>query len=105
MFLFPITFENLWSSYFYKHFLIACDIGSYGDECKEICGNCNDVIKCSHINGTCLAGCEVGYHGYLCKEREWLTHLIKTRFILTDSYKLLLLRLLTDGKISGRSIS
>lgn len=56
----------------YKHFT-ACDIGSYGDECKEICGNCNGVtqcIKCSHINGSCLAGCEVGYHGYLCKERE-----------------------------------
>lgn len=57
----------------YKHFT-ACDIGSYGDECKEICGNCNGVIKCSHINGSCLAGCDIGYHGYLCKEREELTH-------------------------------
>lgn len=101
MFFFLIMFENIWFSYFYKYFFIVCDIGLYGDKCREICGNCNDVIKCLYINGICLVGCDVGYYGYLCKECEWLIYFIKICFILIDSYKLLFFRLLIDGKILG----
>uniref|UniRef100_K1QEB2 Scavenger receptor class F member 2 n=1 Tax=Magallana gigas TaxID=29159 RepID=K1QEB2_MAGGI len=38
----------------------ACNTGSYGIDCKEKCGNCLDVYKCSLSNGTCLTGCVAG---------------------------------------------
>ncbi|XP_065943696.1 uncharacterized protein [Magallana gigas] len=46
---------------------LACDKGSYGSQCKEICGHCRDTDQCSNINGTCLTGCDAGYQGDLCK--------------------------------------
>ena len=52
---------------------IACDKGSFGDNCSETCGHCRDVDKCSNINGTCLTGCEAGFQGELCKTREFMS--------------------------------
>ena len=53
-------------------FLIACDEGTYGQECKGICGNCLEGNSCSHTNGTCLNGCETGYFGDLCKTGKYI---------------------------------
>ena len=55
-------------------FLIACDDGTYGQECKGICGNCLEGNFCSHTNGTCLTGCETGYFGDLCKTGKYLNN-------------------------------
>ena len=55
-------------------FLIACENGTYGQECKGICGNCLEGNSCSHTNGTCLNGCETGYFGDLCKTGIYLTN-------------------------------
>lgn len=49
---------------------LDCDKGMYGHECIEQCGHCDDVDRCSPINGTCLTGCDAGYYGDLCKTRE-----------------------------------
>uniref|UniRef100_A0A8W8P3B7 Scavenger receptor class F member 2 n=1 Tax=Magallana gigas TaxID=29159 RepID=A0A8W8P3B7_MAGGI len=49
---------------------LACDKGSYGSQCKEICGHCRDTDQCSNINGTCLTGCDAGYQGNLCRTGE-----------------------------------
>nr|XP_034317016.1 protein glp-1-like [Crassostrea gigas] len=46
---------------------LACDVGRFGEACREKCGHCQDKNKCFHINGTCLTGCNVGYEGDLCK--------------------------------------
>lgn len=48
----------------------GCDSGSYGADCKDICGNCLNESDCSNINGTCFTGCNAGYEGDLCKKRE-----------------------------------
>lgn len=48
----------------------GCDSGSYGADCKYICGNCLNESDCSNINGTCFTGCNAGYEGDLCKKRE-----------------------------------
>ena len=55
-------------------FLIACENGTYGQECKGICGNCLEGNSCSHTNGTCLNGCETGYFGDLCKTGKYLNN-------------------------------
>lgn len=47
--------------------LKGCENGFYGNDCKEICGNCVELNQCFHTNGTCLTGCENGYHGDVCK--------------------------------------
>nr|XP_034318885.1 multiple epidermal growth factor-like domains protein 10 isoform X1 [Crassostrea gigas] len=46
---------------------LACDEGSYGPGCKQMCGQCRLVNQCSNINGICLTGCDAGYKGDLCK--------------------------------------
>lgn len=62
--------ENKIIKKIYNIISTACNPGSYGIDCKERCGNCLDVYKCSYTNGTCLTGCIAGYQGNLCKTRE-----------------------------------
>ena len=50
--------------------LLECEFATYGDQCKETCGQCQDLTKCHYKNGTCLTGCKTGYHGVLCKTRK-----------------------------------
>ena len=50
--------------------LSECEFATYGDQCKETCGQCQDLTKCHYKNGTCLTGCKAGYHGVLCKTRK-----------------------------------
>ena len=52
----------------------ACQNGKYGRECNSTCGHCQSEDHCHPTNGTCLNGCELGYHGILCHTRK---HLIK----------------------------
>lgn len=52
----------------------ACDQGSYGDNCSDICGHCRDINKCSNSNGKCLTGCDAGFQGELCKTREFMSY-------------------------------
>ena len=47
--------------------MIACDPGTYGAGCNEICGHCFQKDTCLHTNGTCAEGCAPGYTGELCK--------------------------------------
>ena len=49
-----------------KNYFIACENGTYGQECANTCGQCIDDF-CFHTNGTCLNGCGPGYVGELCK--------------------------------------
>lgn len=48
---------------------LGCDNGTYGEGCNNTCGNCHVNDVCSHINGTCLAGCGAGFVGELCITR------------------------------------
>ena len=50
--------------------LSECDLGTYGDNCNETCGNCLDPTECHHSNGTCLSGCNDGFQGALYKTRK-----------------------------------
>lgn len=52
-------------------FFKDCDKGMYGHECNETCGHCDDVDRCSPINGTCLNGCDAGYLGDFCNASEF----------------------------------
>ena len=52
--------------------LLECKFATYGDQCKETCGQCQDLTKCHYKNGTCLTGCKAGYNGVLCKTRKYM---------------------------------
>lgn len=47
----------------------------YGHECNETCGHCDDLHRCSPINGTCLSGCDAGYQGEFCNTSEFNTYI------------------------------
>lgn len=40
----------------------------YGQNCNLSCGHCIMSEQCHHINGTCMSGCDIGYHGLHCTE-------------------------------------
>ena len=40
----------------------------YGVNCSEECGACLDNEACHHINGSCINGCDKGYHGQKCDQ-------------------------------------
>ncbi|XP_060555542.1 protein draper-like [Ruditapes philippinarum] len=46
-----------------------CTNGSYGYECKNMCGKCANSLPCNNVNGTCSGGCLDGYilTDHLCK--------------------------------------
>lgn len=44
----------------------------YGVNCTEKCGSCLEFEQCNHINGTCMKGCDMGFHGSDCIEGNWL---------------------------------
>lgn len=76
---------NYWTFFSFQ----ACRKGSFGDQCNLICGHCRNVNQCSHINGTCLAGCGAGYQGDLCKTRKsYAQQRIKLRSFSTTQKKL-----------------
>lgn len=58
-----------WTGYYCnkRDDISVCRKGSYGINCNETCGHCQDINQCSHINGTCLTGCESGFQGDFCK--------------------------------------
>lgn len=64
--------ENNKKTFKYILFCAVCRKGSYGINCNETCGQCRDIIQCSHINGTCLTGCESGFRGDLCKTGAYI---------------------------------
>ena len=45
-----------------------CDGGMFGQHCNQSCGKCVNNEQCHHINGSCLNGCDSGYHGTYCTE-------------------------------------
>ena len=56
-------------SCFFFYLLKACENGTYGLECMEMCGHCSNSSVCNNVNGTCLDGCDPGYTEHLCKTR------------------------------------
>ena len=48
--------------------IAACDNQMYGVNCSQKCGACVDNEACHHINGSCLKGCDKGYHGQKCDQ-------------------------------------
>ena len=59
-----------------------CDIGFYGDECKNLCSeHCyGKDNSCHHENGTCDLGCDEGYQTALCSQRKSYIHILILRF-------------------------
>lgn len=45
-----------------------CTGPMYGQNCNLSCGHCIMSEQCHHINGTCMSGCDIGYHGLHCTE-------------------------------------
>lgn len=52
----------------YIYSLLECQRGTYGVNCSGLCGHCSDLSECSRIDGSCLTGCDNGYHGRLCEK-------------------------------------
>ena len=50
-------------------YVLACENGTFGEDCSEKCGHCAPIGHCHHINGTCYGGCTSGYKGLACIER------------------------------------
>ena len=49
-----------------RNCFVACDNGTYGQDCNNTCGFCRDQEVCDHSNGTCFNGCDAGYAGESC---------------------------------------
>lgn len=62
--------ENLKKKFYHKFYLCfsACDGNMYGANCTKKCGTCLRSKQCDHINGTCINGCDRGFHGSECIE-------------------------------------
>ncbi|XP_060588341.1 multiple epidermal growth factor-like domains protein 6 [Ruditapes philippinarum] len=48
----------------------ACDDGSYGTNCSSDCGKCMNDLPCDKVTGACSSGCEAGWVGPECQQRE-----------------------------------
>ena len=46
---------------------LACDDGTYGQNCSFTCGKCV-TNTCTKHNGTCTRGCSDGFTGVLCTQ-------------------------------------
>lgn len=57
--------------------IIDCQMGMYGVNCVEKCGNCKNNETCDIVNGTCPNGCAAGYNGTVCKDGKLLWATIK----------------------------
>nr|XP_034318098.1 uncharacterized protein LOC105317649 [Crassostrea gigas] len=49
---------------------IACLKDKYGNDCEYTCGHCYNNASCDRNDGTCSNGCEKGYRGSDCKQRD-----------------------------------
>ena len=54
-------------TFLYSIPVLVCNIGTYGEGCKEQCGHCHNTTNCNHVNGSCLDECQPGYTGSQCK--------------------------------------
>ena len=59
--------EHNWRSHIFSIPVLACNIGTYGEGCREECGYCHNTTGCYHVNGSCLYECQPGYTGTQCK--------------------------------------
>ena len=44
----------------------VCSSGSYGQDCSESCGHCQNNSACDVVSGACN-GCDEGFQPPLCK--------------------------------------
>lgn len=72
----------------YFFFNLACLKDKYGNDCEYTCGHCYNNASCDRNDGTCSNGCEKGYRGSDCKQREYFIkfHTIRHRIILDKIY-------------------
>lgn len=49
----------------------------YGENCAEKCGSCFNS-ECHHFNGTCMKGCDRGFHGPKCIKGNLIYNTIKS---------------------------
>lgn len=71
---------------------LLCDEGKFGRGCNELCGNCmvDEMLswQCHHVNGYCLSGCNPGFYGDRCLQRNFISHCIIGKLqILHDVYQ------------------
>lgn len=66
--------------------ILACNNGTYGDNCSKTCGKCRHAGQCNHVNGTCNNGCESGYQGDKCDAGECLVnfYLLRPQHLMGD---------------------
>ena len=64
----------------FLNYITACDDGMYGANCSQNCGDCLGNEACHHINGSCLTGCDKGYHAQKCDEGSLLYSVPKLSF-------------------------
>ena len=57
--------------------IAACDNQMYGVNCSQKCGACVDNEACHHINGSCLKGCDRGYHGQKCDQGKFMSSFLR----------------------------
>lgn len=47
---------------------VECDGHKFGQNCSNTCGHCLGNEQCYPVNGSCLNGCILGYHGTNCTQ-------------------------------------
>lgn len=50
--------------------LLECDDGTFGTNCRILCGHCHKGQSCDKETGACPRGCEPGYEGIYCNKSK-----------------------------------
>ncbi|XP_062571500.1 multiple epidermal growth factor-like domains protein 10 [Saccostrea cucullata] len=86
--------------------VLFCDGGKFGLNCAQSCGFCFGNEQCHPINGSCLNGCDKGYHKDRCKKENLA--LYKSTW-QDNSYSAYYWRIRSfnavDGEFSDRSLN
>lgn len=68
----------------YEIIFIACDDGTFGTNCSNVCGHCNKGQACDKETGVCPNGCDSGYIGVHCKESKVSVFSILGCFVIIE---------------------
>ena len=62
--------------FFLKRFSLECTNNKYGQDCRQLCGNCTKGQPCNHVNGSCPNGCDAGVTGENCKTGKLVPNIL-----------------------------
>ena len=67
---------------------VDCQGKTYGQDCKDLCGQCKGGQPCDTVTGECTGGCEPGYTGQNCQHGMFAAACFCLFIYIENRYKL-----------------